>query len=149
MAGRQKMELVIPSDFRYLGAVDAAVQDLARELSCAQRWINDFSAALIEACSNAIEHGNKLAKNKTVRVVVQMNGQQIVARVHDQGEGFDFQKYLSKTSPPDPLSERGRGILIMQAFTDDVKFSAEPGGGTCLELVKACDDDGAGSGKPK
>ena len=109
--------------------------------------INDFSAALIEACSNAIEHGNKLAKNKTVRVSVRMNGQRLVARVHDQGEGFDFQKYLSKTSPPDPLSERGRGILIMQAFTDEVRYSREPGGGICLELIKQCDSDGAGAAK--
>ncbi|MDH3216495.1 MAG: ATP-binding protein [Candidatus Krumholzibacteria bacterium] len=136
---REKMEMIIPSDFKYLGAVDAAVQDLARELSCAQRWINDFSAALIEACSNAIEHGNKLSKNKMVRVVVNLNGQQIVARVHDEGDGFDYKKYLSETSPPDPLSERGRGILIMKAFTDRLKYSARPEGGTCLELVKNCD----------
>jgi serine/threonine-protein kinase RsbW len=139
------MELVIPSDFRYLGAVDAAVQDLARELSCAQRWINDFSAALIEACSNAIEHGNKLAKNKTVRVVVNLNGQQMVARVHDEGAGFDYDSYLSKTTPPDPLSERGRGILIMRAFTDGIKYSASPHGGTCLELIKTCDFEVASS----
>ncbi len=138
---RDKMELVIPSDFRYLGAVDAAVQDLARELSCAQRWINDFSAALIEACSNAIEHGNKLSKNKTVRVVISLNGRQIVARVHDQGGGFDYDKYLSETTPPDPLSERGRGILIMRAFTDQVSYTINPGGGLCLELVKGCDAD--------
>jgi serine/threonine-protein kinase RsbW len=138
---RERMELVIPSDFRYLGAVDAAVQDLARELSCAQRWINDFSAALIEACSNAIEHGNKLSTDKTVRVVVKLNGRQIVARVHDQGAGFEYKKYLSDTTPPDPLSERGRGILIMRAFTDQVSYSVDPGGGLCLELVKGCDAD--------
>jgi serine/threonine-protein kinase RsbW len=139
VARREKMELVIPSDFRYLGAVDAAVQDLARELSCAQRWINDFSAALIEACSNAIEHGNKLAKDKTVRVVVNLNGQQMVARIQDQGDGFDYTKYLSTASPPDPLSERGRGILIMRAFTDRLEYSTNPKGGTVLELVKICD----------
>jgi serine/threonine-protein kinase RsbW len=136
---RDKMELVIPSDFRFLGAVDAAVQDLARELSCAPRWINDFSAALIEACSNAIEHGNRLSKDKVVRIMVSLNGQEIVARVHDQGAGFDFNKYLLTTSPPDPLSERGRGILIMKAFTDRMNYTTDPGGGTCLELVKNCD----------
>ncbi len=135
---REKMELVIPSDFRYLGAVDAAVQDLARELCCAPRWINDFSAALIEACSNAIEHGNKLSKDKIVRVVINMNGQEIIAHVHDEGVGFDFKRYLSTTAPPDPMSERGRGILIMKAFTDRVSYTTDPKGGTCLELVKAC-----------
>ncbi len=144
MAGRRdKMEFIIPSDFRYLGAVDAAVQDLARELSCAQRWINDFSAALIEACSNAIEHGNKLSREKTVRVSINMNGEQIVARIHDEGDGFEYKKYLSKAEPPDPLSERGRGILIMRAFTDEVNYSVNDRGGLCLELVKVCDEKAA------
>ena len=140
MAGhRESMEMFIPSDFRYLGAVDAAVQDLARELSCANRWINDFSAALIEACSNAIEHGNKLSKEKSVRVVVNLNGRRISASIQDEGDGFKYNEYLNSEAPPDPLSERGRGIMIMQAFTDEVNYSISPSGGTCLELVKVCD----------
>ena len=54
---KDQIEFILPSDFKFLGAVDAAVQDLAREMSCEQRWINDFSTALVEACSNAIENG--------------------------------------------------------------------------------------------
>lgn len=148
---QDQIEFLIPSDFKYLGAVDAAVQDLAREMSCGQRWINDFSTALIEACSNAIEHGNKYSREKTVRVVINLNGRQIVAQIFDQGEGFDYQKFLSATTPPDPLSERGRGILIMKAFTDDLRYRANRNGGVCLELVKDCErkkpgsaDDGGG-----
>jgi serine/threonine-protein kinase RsbW len=131
------IELIIPSDFKYLGAVDAAFQDLAREFSCAQRWIDDFSTALVEACTNAIEHGNKYSKEKRVRIVVEMNDNRIVGRVHDEGSGFDFKKYLSEP-PPDPLSERGRGIMIMKAFTDDVRYSVDPEGGIWVELTKVC-----------
>lgn len=141
MANRkEQMEFVIPSDFKYMGAVDAAIQDLARELSCTQRWINDFSTALIEACSNAIEHGNKYASDKTVRVVINLNGRQIVAQISDQGAGFNHKKRLSDPTPPDPLSERGRGILIMQAFTDKLEFTESRNGGTCIELVKLCEE---------
>lgn len=135
------MELVIPSDFKYLGAVDAAVQDLAREMCCASRWINDFSAALVEACSNAIEHGNRYAKDKTVRVLIQLSNNKIVARIQDQGQGFEYNEFLSETTPPDPLSERGRGILIMKAFTDALSYSRTPEGGTCLELIKSCKEE--------
>jgi serine/threonine-protein kinase RsbW len=136
---REKMELIIPSDFKYLGAVDAAVQDLARELSCAQRWIDDFSTALVEACSNAIEHGNKYSKTKTVRVVVNLNGKRMIAKIQDQGSGFDYASYISNETPPDPLSERGRGILIMKSFTDDLRYEPTPDGGLCLELTKVCE----------
>ncbi|MEE9269963.1 MAG: ATP-binding protein [Candidatus Krumholzibacteria bacterium] len=141
MAVRQeKMEFSIPSDFKFLGAVDAAVQDLARELSCGQRWINDFSTALVEACSNAIEHGNQYDKGKAVRVVICLNGHRLIARVQDEGNGFNYDDYLSDATPPDPLSERGRGILIMRAFTDELTFSRRSGGGVCVELVKDCED---------
>lgn len=140
-AQNDEMQMVIPSDFMYLGAVDAAAQDLARELSCSQRWINDFSTALVEACTNAIEHGNKYAKDKQVKVVITVNGRKIVARVHDQGTGFDYEHYLSDETTPDPLSERGRGILIMRAFTDDLSYSRLDHGGVCIQLVKDCDDE--------
>jgi serine/threonine-protein kinase RsbW len=138
------MELVIPSDFKYLGAVDAAFQDLAREFSCAQRWIDDFSTALVEACTNAIEHGNKYSKDKRVHIVVQFDDGNIVGRIQDEGGGFDFEKFLSGP-PPDPLSERGRGIMIMKAFTDDVRFWFDPTHGLCVEMKKSCGKGGAGS----
>jgi serine/threonine-protein kinase RsbW len=137
---KDQIEFILPSDFKFLGAVDAAVQDLAREMSCEQRWINDFSTALVEACSNAIEHGNKYSKQKIVRIVVSLNGRQIVAQICDQGAGFDYSRYLSRATPPDPFSERGRGILIMQAFTDELRYKSNSDGGTCLELVKVCDE---------
>ena len=134
------MELIIPSDFKFLGAVDAAVQDLAREFACAQRWIDDFSTALVEACTNAIEHGNKYATDKKVRIIVEMNGHKIVSRVHDEGEGFDFERFVSEAPTPDPLSERGRGIMIMKAFTDELSYTLDDKYGLCVQLTKACQD---------
>lgn len=143
MAGHHDvMELIIPSDFKYLGAVDAAIQDLAREFSCAQRWIDDFSTALVEACTNAIEHGNKFTKQKKVRITIELNERKIISRVRDQGGGFDFVNYLSDAPPPDPdpLSERGRGIMIMRAFTDDLDYSFDPKDGLCVEMTKTCEE---------
>jgi len=131
------MEFIIPSDFRFLGAVDAAFQDLAREFSCSQSCVNDVGTAIIEACSNAIEHGNRFSKDKRVKVVIGMNGDSIIARIYDEGIGFDFKKHLSDSAPPEPQSERGRGIIIMRAFTDELKYSFTPRVGLCIELKKS------------
>ena len=133
----QEMVVSIPSDFKYLGAVDAAVQDLAREFAFSENSINDMSTALIEACSNAIEHGNKFAKDKRVKVVLGFNGASATARVYDQGAGFDYQSVLSRTQSPDPMRERGRGLIIMRAFTDDLKFTFTEKEGLCVELKKS------------
>jgi serine/threonine-protein kinase RsbW len=130
------MLLNIPSDFKYLGAVDAAIQDLAKEFAFSENSINDMSTALIEACSNAIEHGNKFSDGKRVKVYLGFNGTSVTARICDEGGGFDYERLLSQSEPPDPMSERGRGLIIMQAFTDDLKFSFSRGTGLCVEMTK-------------
>ena len=132
----EHMTLNIPSDFKYLGAVDAALQDLAREFSFSEGMTNDISTALVEACSNAIEHGNKYAKNKRVHIKFTLNGSKFVACVNDEGPGFDFDERLDRDEPPDMMSERGRGLIIMKAFTDDLKFILNDIG-LCVELTKA------------
>lgn len=130
----------LPSDFKFLGAVDAAVQDLAREFAFSQDTINDVTTALIEACSNAIEHGNKFDNDKRVEVSLRFNGEGLVARITDQGAGFDFDAKLSQSGPTDPMSERGRGLMIMQAFCDSMSFSYDPKIGLSLELKKSGSD---------
>lgn len=132
----ERLEMSIPSDFKYLGAVDAVVQDVAREFSFSQKCINDISTALIEACTNAIEHGNRFSVEKRVKVVIAFDGDTIVTKVYDEGKGFDYEKYLAHKAPPDPLSIKGRGIIIMKAFSDRLQFSYEPGRGFCVEMAK-------------
>jgi len=131
----EHMILNIPSDLKYLGAVDAAIQDLAREFSFSPDAINDVSTALVEACSNAIEHGNHFSKDKRVVVTLKFNGSTFVATVKDEGDGFNFAKALLDESGPDPMSERGRGILIMRAFTDSLDFRVDDKG-LIVELTK-------------
>ena len=131
-----EMLMNIPSDFKYLGAVDAAIQDLAKEFAFSEDSINDMSTALIEACSNAIEHGNKFASEKRVKVFLVFNGSSVTARICDEGGGFDYQNLLSRPEPPDAMSERGRRLIIMKAFTDDLKFSYSKGDGLCVEMTK-------------
>jgi serine/threonine-protein kinase RsbW len=137
----EHMTLTIPSDLKYLGAVDAAVQDLARELLFSQDAINDLGTALIEACSNAIEHGNKFSPDKRVLVSLRFHEGTLTASVKDEGRGFDFEKALREEPDPDPTSERGRGILIMRAFTDGLKFSYDSG--LVCELTKLRDGSAA------
>lgn len=138
----EQMVLNIPSDLKYLGAVDAAIQDLAREFAFSPDAINDVSTALIEACSNAIEHGNHFDPAKRVVVTLRFNGQSFSATVKDEGTGFDYQRALNANAQPDPMSERGRGLMIMRAFTDRLQFRYADGG-LYVELAKNRGDDGS------
>jgi serine/threonine-protein kinase RsbW len=122
--------------------VDAALQALAREFSFSQRCIDDIATPGIEACTNAIEHGNRFDPCKRVRVVLELDGDTLLARVMDEGPGFEWERYLERTEPPDPMSEKGRGIVIMKALADRVRFHYEDGVGLTVELAKTRHEGG-------
>ena len=64
----------------------------------------------------------------------------VTAQIYDQGPGFDHSTRMADPAPSDPLSERGRGILIMQAFMDTVEYSKSQDGGTCVKIAKTCEE---------
>src|ERR1700676_3734673 len=83
----------------------------------------DVELALREALDNAVVHGNQEDPKTKVHVRCRCGpGNEISIVVTDQGKGFDFGKILGNGFPPDPTAEHGRGIWLMKAFMDDVRF---------------------------
>lgn len=79
--------------------------------------------ALREALGNAVIHGNHEHPRAKVHVRCRCwPGKEISIIVTDQGKGFDFRKRAGDGLISDPLSERGRGILLMKAYMDHVHF---------------------------
>jgi serine/threonine-protein kinase RsbW len=90
--------------------------------------------ALREALANAVVHGNREHPRAKVHVRCSCRpGKEISIVVTDQGKGFDFGKTGGNGFISDPLSERGRGILLMKAYMDDVHFER---GGSEVHLHK-------------
>ncbi|HNX24209.1 MAG TPA: ATP-binding protein [Spirochaetota bacterium] len=78
----------------------------------------DLNLILDEAIINAMEHGNKWdpAKNILIKISLAQKGIQI--EIEDEGQGFDyFHKFTTEEMKP-RLSERGRGLLLIQQFCD-------------------------------
>ena len=79
--------------------------------------------ALREALANAVVHGNHEHPTAKVRIRCRCwPGKEISIIVTDQGKGFDFGKRAGDGLTSDPLSEHGRGILLMKAYMDHVHF---------------------------
>jgi anti-sigma regulatory factor (Ser/Thr protein kinase) len=78
---------------------------------------DDVVLALHEALVNAQRHAGG-----AVRAEACIDGSSLVLQVRDQGPGFDLDPYVHR--PPDPMSERGRGLwLIGQLATAvDVRY---------------------------
>jgi serine/threonine-protein kinase RsbW len=79
--------------------------------------------ALREALGNAVLHGNREHPEAKVHIRCRCwPDKEISIVVTDQGKGFDFGQTRADGFISDPLSEHGRGILLMKAYMDDVHF---------------------------
>ena len=93
-------------------------------------------AAVREAVTNAVIHGNREEPGTHVEVAYELGEDRIRITVKDQGNGFD------PDSLPDPVSKEhlmdasGRGVFLMQQLMDEVSYSFPESGGTTLIMMK-------------
>ena len=94
---------------------------------------NNIKLALIEALSNAMEHGHGWDEDKTVHVTAEVDQEMLEVAISDEGQGFDHNALADPTDPVNLLSERGRGIFLMRSIMDEVHFNSS---GTEITLRK-------------
>jgi YesN/AraC family two-component response regulator len=94
---------------------------------------NNLKLALVEAVTNAMEHGNRWNQELKVVVEADITPDMLSVSVRDQGQGFDFACLPDPTSGDQLFCERGRGVFLMQAIMDEVCYSAP---GNCVTLCK-------------
>src|ERR1700694_5177757 len=83
----------------------------------------DVEVALREALENAVVHGNQEDPETKVHIRCRCQpGKEISIVVTDQGKGFDFEKTVGNGITTDPAAEHGRGIQLMKAYMDEVRF---------------------------
>jgi FixJ family two-component response regulator len=84
---------------------------------------NNIKLALVEAITNAMEHGHNWDENKLVDITADIDYDQLEVTVQDYGSGFDVKALSNPTERENLFSERGRGIFLMQAIMDEVRFN--------------------------
>ncbi|MFN3648899.1 MAG: ATP-binding protein [Armatimonadota bacterium] len=95
--------------------------------------LEGLKVAISEAASNAICHGSPLGPENRVRLRCELDENQIVFEIFDQGGGFrpreialpQFEEYKPS----------GRGLFLMRELMDEVAFTPD-GDGTRVRLVK-------------
>lgn len=128
-----RIELKLPSQMNYLGVPDAVLMEIGNDLDCPKKLIEELGTAVIEACTNAMEHGNHLDDARQIEIHIEHNADTIAVSVLDEGPGFDYDGWQP---PEDLLRERGRGILIMREFTDKLEYERAGDGRFLVRLVK-------------
>jgi serine/threonine-protein kinase RsbW len=128
-----RIQLTLPSRLELLGVVDKIADGITEFLDFEDVDRDAVAISVIEACTNAIQHGHAQDMGKSVRVEFLLEPDQLTIRIHDEGRGFEPVPE-GNMSPPDLLATRGRGIFIMRSMMDEVSFDFTDG--TWVELVK-------------
>jgi serine/threonine-protein kinase RsbW len=87
-----------------------------------QKSIFAIKLALEEALSNAIKHGNRCDCSKPVTVRYDVDDERAVIIVRDEGCGFEPEEVPDPTTPDRLPLPNGRGIMLMCAYMDEVRF---------------------------
>jgi len=126
----------IPSRLELLALLDRITQSVCERASMDDDACSQVTMSVIEAGTNAIQHGHHRDATKPVDVTFAVFPDRLEINVHDLGEGFDPGHVNGDvTSPEHLLDARGRGIYIMRACMDAVDFQFSPAGTVC-HLVK-------------
>lgn len=150
MGARSTATLVIPSEIRLVDLVHCSAEKMAEVAGFSQEEALDVAIAVREAAINAIRHGNAENPSSRVHVVLEVGGAGIRVEVRDEGAGFDPDAEPDPTEDDNLLRTSGRGLLLIRAFVDDVRFRYDEGRGMTVTLEKKLrrGDDAPSDGEP-
>ncbi len=128
---RISLMLCLPRDSSTLPVVRHIAAFALDELGVDTEAIEDVALALTEAAANVVKHSGA-GDQYEVHLGLENNLCEI--RVVDTGHGFDSTSLgVAMAGPSD---EQGRGMALMAALVDSVRFESKPEAGTIVHLVK-------------
>ncbi|HWE02719.1 MAG TPA: ATP-binding protein [Tepidisphaeraceae bacterium] len=128
-----KLAFTFPSDYAKAHTVQKQILDAAEKRGFGGESFFALRIALEEGLVNAIKHGNRLDREKLVRVAAKVTRARAEITVEDEGAGFE------RHTVPDPTANQnlhrcsGRGILLIEAYMSEVKWDH---GGRRLRMVR-------------
>ncbi|MBO0730356.1 MAG: ATP-binding protein [Acidimicrobiaceae bacterium] len=133
---RVTLSLQLPRDRLSVPVPRHLVSAVLGEVGVVEADIHDVELALTEACANVINHSGP---GDAYEVAVTISASSCHLRVIDVGHGFDHDTLGPQMA--DLGAEQGRGVALMHALVDQVRFESRPERGTVVHLVKRLDFD--------
>ncbi|MEA2460933.1 MAG: serine/threonine-protein kinase RsbW [Actinomycetota bacterium] len=121
--------VVLPRDEVTVPLIRHIVRDSLLKIGATRDCVGDIELALTEACSNVLHHAK--TNPSEYQVTVDVDDGSCDIKITDAGTGFD----AAKVAVAGDLAESGRGITLMKALVDDLKFVSNDRG-TVVHLAK-------------
>lgn len=129
---RLSFTLCLPRDEVTVPIVRHLCRDALTELGVESTCVGDIELAVTEACTNVLKHA--IGSHSDYEVLFEITEERCEISVVDAGEGFDPHTIQLAEAAPD--AESGRGVHLMRALVDDLKFAARPEAGAIVHLEK-------------
>jgi serine/threonine-protein kinase RsbW len=133
---RTHVEKMLGSTLESVDSAETLVLEAARNAGFDEDDLHKVGIAVRETMVNAVAHGNRYSGRKKVRLSIRTDSDRLVIEIQDEGSGFE------RTTVPDPLAEEnllrhsGRGLLMIQAFMDELEILPVQPVGTCVRMTK-------------
>ncbi len=126
------LSLQLPRDRLSVPVTRHLIRAAMKEVGVLEDDGDAVELAVTEACANVIDHSGP---GDAYGVAVTIGPSSCHIRVVDIGRGFDHSA-LSSRGMAGHDAEHGRGVALMHALVDQVRFESRPEHGTVVHLVK-------------
>jgi serine/threonine-protein kinase RsbW len=117
-----RLSYTLDSTLESPSRAEAADRALALKSGFAEEDADNIAVAVREATVNAVLHGNQYDPHKHVALLFEATPQSFTVWVRDEGEGLDTAALPDPLAPENLLKKSGRGIFLIRAFMDEVRF---------------------------
>lgn len=130
------VETLLESTLESVDEAETLVLDAAEKAGFPEEELHKLGMAVRESMVNAVVHGNRYNLRKKVHLEVNTTADRFEIVITDEGEGFDTQDLPDPLAEENLLRQSGRGLLLIRAFTDELRVGTAPPLGTEVRLVK-------------
>lgn len=130
-----RVSYTLDSTLDSVNHAEIKAQEMAARAGFSEDDQYNIAMAVREAAVNAVLHGNERDPAKKFFVAYETTGDALVITITDQGPGLDPSCIPDPLAPENLMKGSGRGIFLIRAFMDEVKFrNVTPG--TEITLIK-------------
>lgn len=130
-----RVTYTLESSLESVNLVEKTAEQFAGNMGFDEDTCQGIGMAVREAAVNAVLHGNGYDSSKRVTVSYEGTEDGLTIKIADQGKGLDPESIPDPLAPENLLKQSGRGIFLIRAFMDEVKFR-QLNPGTEVTLVK-------------
>jgi serine/threonine-protein kinase RsbW len=144
-----RVSYTLESSLESVNKAEQAARELAAKTGFDEEEVDRIAMSVREATVNAVLHGNQYDPKKRVTVAFEVTPESMSVAIRDEGKGLDPGGIPDPLAPENLLKQSGRGIFLIRAFMDEVRFrSMDPGTEiTLIKRVRANEPDGKEASK--